>query len=70
MLVTDRGQVIAELVPPRAVSGRFEEQPLAEAVRQGWLTPPVLPAAGSPPRLTVARLAELLRDFEADRDER
>jgi len=52
------------------VSGRFEEETLAEAVRQGWLTPPVLPTSGSPPRLSVARLAELLRDLEVDRDDR
>src|SRR5438067_2363036 len=44
VLVTDRDRVVAELVPPR--SGRaalLADAQLADAVRKGWLTPPVRP---------------------------
>lgn len=71
ILVTDRDRVVAELVPPEA--GRAElgsDALLANAVRQGWLKPPVLPQAGAPPRSPVAPLSELLRELEADRSER
>ncbi len=71
VLVTDRDRVVAELVPPR--EGRsvlLSDALLAEAVRSGWLTPPVLPGQGPPPRLPVAPWREILRDLERDRDGR
>jgi antitoxin (DNA-binding transcriptional repressor) of toxin-antitoxin stability system len=71
VLVVDRDKVVAELVPPQA--GRSEllqDAHLAEAVRQGWLTPPVLPANDAPPRAPVARWAALARELEADRGDR
>ena len=71
VLVTDRDRVVAELTPPRA--GRaplLADAALAEAVRQGWLTPPSLKLDGPPPRLPVAPLATVLRELDADRGER
>lgn len=71
VLVTDRDRVVAELVPPRA--GRSEwlaDATLAEAVRQGWLTPPALADKTPPPSLPVAKLDELLAELAADRDAR
>ncbi len=71
ILVTDRDRVVAELVPPRA--GRSEvlgDALLAEAVRKGWVTPPVLAAAGPAPRLPVALWETLLGELHADRAER
>jgi antitoxin (DNA-binding transcriptional repressor) of toxin-antitoxin stability system len=71
VLVTDRDRVVAEIVPPR--SGRaplLADAQLAEAVRHGWLRPPVLPAGTIPPRRPVAKLADLLRELEADRADR
>ena len=71
VLVTDRDRVVAELVPPR--SGRAEflaDAQLADAVRQGWLTPPALPDSTPPPRRPVARLEVLLGELAADRAER
>ena len=68
VLVTDRDRVVAELVPPRA--GRnavLTDALLAEAVRTGWLTPPVLPSTDPPPRAPVAPLAELLSELQNDR---
>ena len=70
VLVTDRDRVVAELGPPQG--GRAEavsDALLAEAVRQGWLRPPV--ARGLPvPRHPVAPLAELLQELAQDRAER
>jgi prevent-host-death family protein len=71
VLVTDRDRVVAEIVPPQ--SGRADtlsDARLADAVRQGWLRPPLLQGAGPPPRSTVAKLADLLRELDSDRGER
>src|SRR5260370_42316583 len=71
VLITDRDRVVAELVPPGA--GRGATAPdalLADAVRNGWLTP-ALSAAGVPPAgPPVARLREILSDLAADRADR
>jgi antitoxin (DNA-binding transcriptional repressor) of toxin-antitoxin stability system len=49
VLVTDRDRVVAEIVPPGAGrSPLLSDALLAEAVREGWLTPPVL-IGGEPP---------------------
>jgi len=71
VLVTDRDRVVAELVPPRPErSPILSDALLAEAVREGWLTPPTLPAAGPPPRRPVAPLDVLLRELDRDREDR
>jgi prevent-host-death family protein len=61
VLVTDRNRVVAELVPP--ASGRRvspADALLADAMRKGWVTPP-LAASGVPPRRPVAKFSELMR---------
>jgi len=71
VLVTDRNRVVAELVPP--ASGRSTapgDALLADAVRQGWITPPPLAASGEPPRRPVAPLDDILADLREDRDAR
>ncbi len=71
VLVTDRDRVVAELGPPeRSRSPMLADALLAEAVRQGWITPPALAAAGSPPRKPVMLFGDLLRELEQDRSER
>ncbi len=71
VLVTDRGKVVAELVPPRTGRASLADDALlADAVREGWLTPPVLPQIGAPPRSPVARWEELLEELAADRENR
>ncbi|HSJ13478.1 MAG TPA: type II toxin-antitoxin system Phd/YefM family antitoxin [Longimicrobiales bacterium] len=71
VLVTDRDRVVAELVPPQAGTAELgADAVLAEAVRSGWLKPPVLPAAAVPPRFPVAPLADLLAELESDREDR
>jgi len=66
VLVTDGDKVVAALVPPRQ-----ERSPvLADAVRNGWVTPPNLVSSDPPPRLPVATLAEVLQGLDEDRAER
>ena len=72
VLVTDRGRVIAEIGPPQVTrSPIFADAQLAEAVRKGRLTPPVLPGAGKlPTPKPVATLRDLLGELDDDRKER
>jgi antitoxin (DNA-binding transcriptional repressor) of toxin-antitoxin stability system len=71
VLVTDHDRVVAELGPPRP--GRAEalsDAALAEAVRQGWITPSLSQGQGPPPRDPVAPLAEILEGLDTDRADR
>ena len=71
VLVTDRDRVVAELGPPRA--GRaplISDALLAEAVREGWLSAPLLVAEGAPPRQPVMSWDELAQALDEDRSER
>ena len=71
VLITDRDRVVAELVPPSA--GRatvLSDAALAEAVREGWLTPPLAPPGPPPASAPVAPLDELLDELRRDRDAR
>ena len=71
VLVTDRDRVVAELAPPQSNRSPFlADALLAEAVRQGWVTPPALPSAGPPPRKPVMSFRDLLRELERDRSDR
>lgn len=69
VLVTQDDRVIAELVPPRPGEEPGTGQPLANAVRRGWVTP-AASAAGIPPRKPVVPLDDLLRELDEDRGER
>jgi antitoxin (DNA-binding transcriptional repressor) of toxin-antitoxin stability system len=71
VLVTDRDRVVAELVPPETHrSPLLADALLAEAVRQGRITPPALSSAAPPPRKPVMSFRELLRELDQDRSER
>lgn len=72
VLVTDRDRVVAEIGPPREARSPFlADALLAEAVREGRLTPPVLPVAGEPPASKpIAPLSDLLGELGDDRSER
>ena len=71
VLVTDRDRVVAEIVPPETSrSPVLADAMLADAVRQGWITPPALPTAGVPPRNPVMSFRELKRELDEDRRER
>lgn len=72
--VTDRGRVVAELVPPKPIAGKVsEEEFIARGVREGWIKPATNPRGGPPPRapipgLTLEELLEDLDESRADRD--
>lgn len=71
VLVTDRDRVVAELAPPLA--GRsllLADAMLADAVRQGWVTPPALADTASPPRKPVAAFQTLMEELQRDRNDR
>lgn len=71
ILVTDRDRVVAELSPPRLQrADMVADAQLAEIVRQGWLSPPILPRGGVPDRAPVTKLDDLLEDLSTDRAER
>lgn len=71
VLVTDRDRVVAELVPPSSTRAEaLADAQLADAVRRGWLRPALLQDPDAPPRSTVTRLADLLRELSSDRDDR
>jgi antitoxin (DNA-binding transcriptional repressor) of toxin-antitoxin stability system len=71
VLITDRDRVVAELTAPS--HGReksVDDAALAELVRTGCLTPPLLGPGGEVPRRPVARLAVLLQELNSDRADR
>jgi antitoxin (DNA-binding transcriptional repressor) of toxin-antitoxin stability system len=70
VLITDRDRVVAELVPPALGRARIiDDAVLADLVRRGCLTPPLMPSGGQVPRRPVARLAALLEELNRDREE-
>ena len=71
VLVTDRDRVVAEIVPPGAGrSAIVADATLAEAVRNGWLSPPEFGGKAPPPRLPVAPWEEISGELEHDREDR
>ncbi len=70
VLVTDRETVVAELRPPEGRGPLTSDAVLAEAMRRGWLTAPLVGRSTVPPRLPVAPLREVLRELDTDRRER
>lgn len=70
ILVTDRDRVVAEIGPPREGRSEFAaDARLAEAVRRGWVSPPVLGSTDPPPRIPVARFEDLLEELDRDRSD-
>jgi prevent-host-death family protein len=71
VLVTDRDRVVAELVPPRADrSPLVSDAMLAEAVRHGWVAPPLLAGGSVPPRRPITSFQNLMDELRHDRSER
>jgi prevent-host-death family protein len=69
VLVTDRGQVVAELVSPRVrTDASPAERVLGDLLRQGLLAPAkVPPSKRLPRRKPVAKIAEVLRELDDSR---
>ena len=71
MLVTDRGRVVAELVPPQADrSPLLADALLSDAVRNGWLIPAIIGGGAAPPRKPIMTCREFLEDLQHDRENR
>lgn len=71
VLVTDRDRVVAELGPP--APGRspvVSDALLLDAVRQGWIRPPLSTGTEMPARKPVMKLREILADLHEDRTDR
>jgi antitoxin (DNA-binding transcriptional repressor) of toxin-antitoxin stability system len=70
VLVTDRDRVVAEIGPPQAGRASLAADALlAEAVREGWLTPPTPKLETPPPRKPVMKFSELMREIDRDRSD-
>ena len=70
VLVTDRDRVVAEIVPPQlGRSPLLSDALLADAVREGWLTPPALASRNAPPRKPVMMYRQLMHDLQHDRED-
>jgi antitoxin (DNA-binding transcriptional repressor) of toxin-antitoxin stability system len=71
VLITDRDAVVAEIIPPRpGRSPMLADAFLAESVRRGWITPPALAGDAAVPRKPIMPFRELVREIEADREDR
>ena len=71
VLVTDRGNVVAELVPPAAGRSAIPADAMfAEMVRQGLISLPAASAQGIPPRRPVGSFEDLMDELHQDREER
>jgi prevent-host-death family protein len=72
--VTDRGRVVAELVPPPAKPQKESENEfIARGIREGWIKPATHPGKGPPPRppgpkMTLEEILQDLDEARADRD--
>jgi antitoxin (DNA-binding transcriptional repressor) of toxin-antitoxin stability system len=72
VLIADRDQVVAELVPPQPRRAEtLSDAVLASLVREGVVTPALLPP-GTRPRTPppTAKLRDIVPEVEADRSER
>lgn len=72
ILVTDRDRVVAELTQPQPSRSPLRSDALlADVVRRGWLSPPLLAPGTAPPNIPIAlTLEQLLEEIAADRADR
>jgi antitoxin (DNA-binding transcriptional repressor) of toxin-antitoxin stability system len=71
VLVTDRDRVVAELVPPQSGTAEYaNDAVLAQAVRSGYIRPPVYPQLGPPPRIGGMTFDEVMKDLDWSRQDR
>jgi prevent-host-death family protein len=69
VVITDRGRVVAEIVPPR----QHEHETFVErGAREGWIRPAKKPFQPLPPLEPVPGLTldQLLADLDRDREDR
>lgn len=70
VLITDRDRVVAELRAPEIPGASVADALLADAIRSGWVSPPVMVRETPPPRMPVAPTAVVLAELDADRGDR
>mgnify|MGYP003462231026 FL=1 len=71
VLVTDRDRVVAELVPPRqGAHAPIADVMLADAYRNGLISPAVNPSQIVPSSNPIMTFQELMQDLEEDRRDR
>lgn len=71
VLITDRERVVAELVPPRSTrADSISDAVLAQAVREGLVTPAPLGPGAPPATAPVAPLRDILAGLDEDRRDR
>ena len=71
ILVTDRDRVVAELGPPRqSRAPDVADALIADAVREGWLTPAITTPDALRARRPIATLAQVMDELAADRGDR
>jgi antitoxin (DNA-binding transcriptional repressor) of toxin-antitoxin stability system len=70
VLVTDRDRVVAQLGPPPEWGEAASDGLLAQAVREGLITPAALSGAPPAPPPEVTTLDELLADLDRSREDR
>lgn len=69
--VTDRGRVVAELVPARAhLEPTTDEERMAQLVREGLVRPAKKRLTGPPKRIGNIPFDEIMRQLDADREDR
>jgi prevent-host-death family protein len=68
IVVTDRGRILAEIVPPHKPT----ESVIERGVREGWITPAKDRSGKPPPRKPIPgyTLEQLLADLDKDREDR
>jgi antitoxin (DNA-binding transcriptional repressor) of toxin-antitoxin stability system len=71
VLVTDSDRVVAELGPPApGRSPLASDVLLLDAIRQGWISPPLSVTKEMPARKPLMKLSEILQDLRDDRADR
>ena len=71
VLVTDRDRVVAELGPPREGTAEdSRDAQLADAIRQGWLRPPLLRSDEVPRSLPVMSFGAVMDALDESRADR
>ena len=71
VLISHRDHVVAQLGPPEvAQSATVGDAMLADAVRQGLVTPAALPPGEPPPAPGAMSLDELLAELDRSREDR
>ncbi|HEY1301722.1 MAG TPA: type II toxin-antitoxin system prevent-host-death family antitoxin [Stellaceae bacterium] len=76
VVITDRGRVVAEIVPPQPRISAGEGRPLSafelRGMQEGWLRPATIRDGSPPPRQPIPgyTLEQLLADLDRDREDR